>query len=86
MSALHQGVIAAALFFSPKSAQSALALIHGAGLAATARGIRALAISPRVAQALASPPTALPWRQVQVAARPDQDSLMQLLGPAVTHE
>jgi uroporphyrinogen-III synthase len=77
IAALHQGVIAAALFFSPKSAQSALALLQGAGLAATLRGIRALAISPRVAQRLA----ALPWRQVQVAARPDQDSLLELLGP-----
>jgi len=82
IAALHQGVIAAALFFSPKSAQSALALLQGAGLAATLRGIRALAISPRVAQRLA----ALPWRQVQVAARPDQDSLLELLGPPVTHE
>ncbi len=82
IAAVHQGVIAAALFFSPKSAQSALALLRTAGLAATAPGIRALAISPRVAQLLA----ALPWRQVQVAARPDQDSLLELLGPAVTHE
>ncbi len=82
VSALHQGVIAAALFFSPKSAQSAVALIQGAGLAATARGIRALVISPRVARDLAP----LTWRQVQVAARPDQDSLLELLGPSVTHE
>jgi uroporphyrinogen-III synthase len=82
VAALHQGVIAAALFFSPKSAQSALALIRGAGLAATAQGIRALAISPRVAQGLA----ALPWRDIRVAVRPDQDSLMELLGPTVTHE
>ncbi len=80
--ALHQGVISAALFFSPKSAQSALAQLRAAGLAATATGIRALAISPRVAQALAP----LPWRAVQVAARPDQDSLLDLLGLAVTHE
>lgn len=76
VAALRQGVIAAALFFSPRSAQAALALLGAAGLAATAPGIRALAISPRVAEVLAP----LPWRRVEVAARPDQDALLQLLG------
>ena len=74
--ALRQGGIGAALFFSPRSAQSAMALLQAAGLAATAGTIRALAISGRVAEALA----ALPWREVQVAARPDQSRLLALLG------
>jgi uroporphyrinogen-III synthase len=77
--ALAQGAVAAALFFSPRSAQSALALLAGAGLAATAPTIRALALSPRVAGALAP----LPWREVRVAAYPDQDSLLAILGSAV---
>ncbi len=80
--ALQQGGIAAALFFSPRSAQSATALVAGAGLVATVAAVRALAISARVAQALA----ALPWREIRVAARPDQDCLLELLGPVMKHE
>lgn len=65
-----------ALFFSPRSAACSLQLIREAGLAECARGMVAHAISPRVAAVL----SALPWRAVRVAARPDQDHLLELLG------
>ncbi|MBL6453931.1 uroporphyrinogen-III synthase [Belnapia sp. T6] len=77
--ALREGRVVAALFFSPRSAQCAIALIRQAGLAATTPALVALALSPRVAAALSASPLA--WRAVRVADRPDQDSLLQLLGP-----
>lgn len=77
--ALAQGVIVAALFFSPRSAQCALALLAAAGLAAKTRGMVALALSPRVASALAGHS----WAEVRVADRPDQDHLLQELAGAV---
>ncbi|WP_043360972.1 uroporphyrinogen-III synthase [Belnapia sp. F-4-1] len=79
--ALTDGRVVAALFFSPRSAHCAISLFHEAGLAETAASVMALALSPRVAAALQAAPTPLAWRAVQVADRPDQDSLLQLLGP-----
>lgn len=76
--ALAAGRIGAALFFSPRSAAIACRLMTEAGLGDAARGIAALALSPRIAEALAT----LPWRMVRVAARPDQSALLGLLGPA----
>jgi uroporphyrinogen-III synthase len=51
--------------------------LRDAGLAARVASIRAIAISPRVAQVLAD----LPWRGIEVASRPDHDTMLQLLGP-----
>ncbi|MBL6079058.1 uroporphyrinogen-III synthase [Belnapia sp. T18] len=79
--ALADGRVVAALFFSPRSAHCAISLFHEAGLAETAASVMALALSPRVAAALRAAPAPLAWRAVQVADRPDQDSLLQLLGP-----
>jgi uroporphyrinogen-III synthase len=56
-------------------------MLRKAGLAETTPKIEALAISPRVAAALRAAPAPLAWRAVRVADRPDQDSLLQLLGP-----
>jgi uroporphyrinogen-III synthase len=79
--AMQAGRVVAALFFSPRSAHCAISLIQEAGLAETASSIMALALSPRVAAALQAAPAPLAWRAVHVADRPDQDSLLQLLGP-----
>jgi uroporphyrinogen-III synthase len=65
-----------ALFFSPRSAACSVQLLGEAGLSGCTRGMVAHAISPRVAAVLA----ALPWRAVRVAARPDQDHLLEQLG------
>lgn len=72
------GDIAYALFTSPRSAECAMSLLRGAGLAGTAAGLVACAISARVAATLAP----LPWRAIRVALRPDQNALLDLLGPA----
>ena len=79
--AMAAKAVVAALFFSPRSAGCAIALVRAAGLAGTLARAEALAISPRVAAVLdaAAEPR---WRGVRVAAKPDQDSLLRLLGPA----
>ena len=79
--ALAAGQIVAAMFFSPRSAESTITMLRTAGLAETTAGIVALAISPRVAAALRADAAALAWHAVRIAERPDQDSLLQLLGP-----
>ncbi|HYF09618.1 MAG TPA: uroporphyrinogen-III synthase, partial [Acetobacteraceae bacterium] len=75
--ALASGQVGAALFLSPRSAAITCRLILRAGLAEAARGIRALALSPRIAAALAP----LPWGEVRAADRPDPARLLALLGP-----
>jgi uroporphyrinogen-III synthase len=79
--ALAAGGVVAALFFSPRSAECAMSLIRAAGLARAVPAIEALCISPRVARAAAAAAAPLPWRATRVPARPDQDSMLQLLGP-----
>jgi uroporphyrinogen-III synthase len=79
--ALAAGAVVAALFFSPRSAGCAIALLRAAGLAGTLARAEALAISPRVAAVLAAAAPEARWRGLRVAARPDQDSLLRLLGP-----
>lgn len=75
--ALRDGRVAAALFTSPRGVQITLGLLRRAGLAGAVRGVRALAISARIAAALAP----LPWARVDVTDRPDPRLLPGLLGP-----
>ena len=79
--ALAAEAVVAALFFSPRSAGCAMSLLRAAGLAGAMARVEALAISPRVAAVLAAAAPEPRWRGLRVAARPDQDSLLQLLGP-----
>jgi len=74
--ALRNRGVAAALFFSPRSARSTVALLQAEGLAEAVRGVRALALAPRVAAALG----ALDWGAVACPARPDPAALLELLG------
>ncbi|MBI0536745.1 uroporphyrinogen-III synthase [Roseomonas sp. KE2513] len=76
--ALVAGSVRAALFLSPRSARATASLLRSAGLSGAATAIRAVALSGRVARAL----DGLPWGGLDVAARPDQDTLLGLLGPA----
>ncbi|MCO6414774.1 uroporphyrinogen-III synthase [Siccirubricoccus sp. KC 17139] len=80
--ALARGTVGAALFFSPRSAHAAIALLRQAGLGGSAAAVEALAISPRVAEAARAALAPFTWRALKVAARPDQDSLLQLLDPS----
>lgn len=80
--ALASEAVVAALFFSPRSAGCAISLLRAAGLAGTLARAEALAISPRVAAVLSAAAPEPRWRGLRVAARPDQDSLLLLLGRA----
>jgi uroporphyrinogen-III synthase len=53
-------------------------LLSDAGLQKAAQGIIAIALSPRIAAALA----ALPWAEIRTASRPDHAALLACLGPA----
>ena len=79
--ALASGRVRAALFFSPRSATVAIRMLRSAECRAAATACDALALSARVASAL----NPMSWRSVRVAARPDQDALLALLGPP-SHE
>jgi uroporphyrinogen-III synthase len=71
-SALREGRLGAALFFSPDSAR---AFISACPADASVRGVRAVAISPATAAALAP----LRWADIRVASRPNQDELLSCL-------
>ncbi|MBW6399434.1 uroporphyrinogen-III synthase [Roseomonas sp. HJA6] len=75
--ALRAGRVAAALFTSPRGARITIALIRRAGLAEAAGTIRAIVISPRIAQVLAP----LPWASVAITPGPDPALLPACLGP-----
>jgi len=73
--ALRRRGLRAALFFSAASAGAFGRLVQQAGLRETLASVDALAIGPPAAAAL----TDLPWREVRVALRPNQDELLALL-------
>lgn len=75
--ALRNREVSHALFFSPRSAGCSVRALAASGLSETLRGVEAIAISPRVAAVL----DGLPWRSVRTARRPDQDHILELLGP-----
>lgn len=75
IAALAEGRLAAALFFSPRTAATFVRLAEKRAVGESLRRIKALALSRAVADSL-SP---LPWRAVAVAERPDQAALLALL-------
>lgn len=66
--------IAAALFFSPRTAQAFVNLIDDAGIAPSMGSVAALALSPAVAEVLRGP-----FARVMTAARPTTDALLECL-------
>ncbi|MDQ1079999.1 uroporphyrinogen-III synthase [Pseudoroseomonas cervicalis] len=78
IAALKQGEIRAALFLSPRSAHVTQRLLRGSGLAETVRQVTALALSSRIAGALAG----MPWQVIRATPVPDLAALLALLGPA----
>lgn len=76
--ALRNREVSHALFFSPRSARCSVRALAASGLSETLRGVEAIAISPRVAAVL----DGLPWRSIRSARRPDQDHILELLGPS----
>lgn len=72
---LGAGRIDAVLLFSPRTAATFARLVDAAGRADALKACTALCLSQPVAETVAR----LPWKQVRVAAKPDQDSLLALL-------
>lgn len=81
IAAFDEGRISHALFFSPRSAERCIALLRSEGLDIASVAIRAIALSPRVAQVLDE----LPWRFVATAVRPDHASMLECLGSRIGH-
>lgn len=77
--ALESGELDAATFFSPRSAATFVALVRAAGLEGTCTRLAAFCLSAPVAEALRP----LPWRAMEITARPTQDSLLAALDRTV---
>ncbi len=75
--ALTRRELHAALFFSPATAQAFVRMVQRRGPEATMSlaSVTAIAISPTTAAAL----TLLPWKDIRVASRPNQDELLAWL-------
>lgn len=76
---LARNRLAAALFFSPRTAQTFVRLIRTSGLEESCRGMAAICLSRAVADAIGG----LPWRATAVAATPTMDAALAALGQAV---
>jgi uroporphyrinogen-III synthase len=74
-SSLADRKIAVAMFFSGETSRHFERLLRAANLVEAVRNVEAVSISMRAAMALRS----LPWRQIQVAAQPNQDAMLALM-------
>jgi uroporphyrinogen-III synthase len=72
---LRERQLAAILFFSGEAARHFVHLLDAAALSEAVRDVEAVSISERAAMALRS----LPWRRINVAAKPNQDAMLVLL-------
>ena len=75
VAALRERRVRAALFFSAETARQFVRLAQAAELAAAVHDVDAVAIGRPAAVAL----QAMPWRRIRVAARPNQDEMLELL-------
>ena len=80
LEALYAGTIDAVLFFSPRTAQSFVKVVHKAGLADRLCSVAALCLSEAVGTAVRT----VNWQNIHVATQPDQTALLDLL-PLVRH-
>ncbi len=76
--ALARGRIDGILFFSPRTAESFVALAARDGATADLARVRAFCLS----EAVAAKARAVSWRDIAIAERPDQESLLALLARA----
>lgn len=72
---IDEGRLAAALFFSARTAETFTGLLAGSGRTEAAKTIKSLCLGDSVVKSLAP----LKWRDVQVAARPDSGGMLALL-------
>ena len=75
VAAIRRGEVAAALFFSPRTGRSFVRLARDAGIGENCREMTAIALSPNVATSLRT----LNWRDVLIAASPNQPALLAAL-------
>jgi len=75
VSDLEQQRLTAALFFSTETARHFVRLVLEAGLGRAVINVKAVSISERAAMPLRK----LPWRQISVAVKPNQDAILALL-------
>lgn len=73
--ALAEGRLDAAVFFSPRTADTFVTLIQQGGLSGACRTLAAVCLSPAVAGRLSH----LPWREIRTAAAPDRAALLEAL-------
>jgi len=73
--ALQAEAVDLALFFSPRTAQTFVTLAAAAGCSEAGRAVVAYALSRAVAEAL----SAMSWRRILTAERPEQESLLACL-------
>jgi uroporphyrinogen-III synthase len=78
VAALRDGSLGAVLLFSPRTAAAFAQLVRTAGVSEGCAGATACCLSRAVANAVRE----LPFREVRVAAHPDQDSLLACLPDA----
>jgi uroporphyrinogen-III synthase len=76
MAALDSGTVDAVMLFSPRSARAFVQQVVRAGLQNQCEKLGALCISPAVAEAL----DPLCFAKVRVAAHPNRDSMLDILG------
>ncbi|MAF94397.1 MAG: uroporphyrinogen III synthase [Rhodospirillaceae bacterium] len=74
--AMEAGTLDGVLLFSPRTAALFAELATGAGLSESCRDLIAYCLSPAVAEKA----RALAWRDVVVAAEPNQEALLRALG------
>ncbi|NMM43766.1 hypothetical protein HH303_04715 [Rhodospirillaceae bacterium KN72] len=77
--ALAQGRIFAATFFSPRTAQAFDRLLEEQGYASCARTVRAVCLSPAVADKAAK----IDWAEISTAETPDMPALLERIQEAI---
>ncbi len=75
VAALNAGAMHGVVLYSPRTAGTFCQLIDRAGLAESCRDLKAFCLSP----AVAAKAEAVAWREILVAARPDQAALLDLI-------
>jgi len=76
--ALRGQTLQGATLFSPRGADSFVRLLRAAGLEGTTAPLTAFCLSAAVARAASG----LAWRSVEIAARPDQEALVDIVAGA----
>lgn len=76
---LRAGSIDGALFFSPRTARTFVSLAIAGAVGAACQRVTAYCLSPAVAEGATHRPDELTWRDIRVAARPEEASLLNLL-------